>query len=149
MSNTKREWIPCRICEHYYNEECDNKVISNCKFKPTNDFIQFLSNRNLRLSEYDNYLSPTIYFVNDNYVIPNDNTYIDLRDKSIDDILLFISKTKFGKKIILPIEEEYRNAIYNNEWVMKYYHIKMLLSKEFSKKDIKYKLDQRFSIEYY
>jgi len=153
MSNIKREWSSCKICEHYYNEICDKIVKKECSFKPSNDFIQFLATNNLQLLNKDNYLQPTIYFVDKDFDISlieeNKDKQIDLRNEPIGIIVPFLSSTKFGKTVFVLIDEEYRNTIYNNDWIMKFYFVRIALNKEYYTKFTKYKLDQRFNIMYF
>ena len=153
MSSFKREWSVCKICEHYYNETCDKIVKKECNFKPSNDFIQFLSVNNLQLTTKDNYLQPVIYFVEKDFDISlieeNKDKQIDLRNESIENIVPFLSSTKFGKVVFISIDEEYRNVIYNNDWVMKFYFVRIALDKKYATKYSKYKLDQRFNIMYF
>lgn len=153
MSNIKREWSACKICEHYYNETCDKIVKKECSFKPSNDFIQFLATNNLQLSNKDNYLQPVMYFVEKDFdislieEIPEKR--IDLRNESIENVILNLSSTKIGKVVFVSIDEEYRNTIYNNDWIMKFYFVRIALNKEYYTKYTKYKLDQRFNIMYF
>lgn len=153
MSNIKREWSACKICEHYYNETCDKIVKKECNFKPSNDFIQFLAVNNLQLSNKDNYLQPVMYFVEKDFnislieEIPEKR--IDLRNEKVENIISILSSTKFGKVVFVSIDEEYRNTIYNNDWIMKFYFVRIALNKEYYTKFTKYKLDQRFNIMYF
>lgn len=153
MSTLKREWSACKICEHYYNETCDNIVKKECSFKPSNDFIQFLATNNLQLTHKDNYLQPVIYFVDKDFDISlieeNKEKRIDLRNESIENVILNLSSTKFRKVVFVSIDEEYRNIIYSNDWIMKFYFVRIVLNKEYSKRFTKYKLDQRFRIIYF
>lgn len=153
MSTLKREWSLCKICEHYYNETCDKIIKKSCDFKAANDFIQFLAKNNLQLTTKDNHLQPVIYFVENNFDISlieeNPEKWIDLRNESLDNIIPLLSSQKFGKVVFISIDEEYRNIIYNNDWMMKFYFVRMALDKEYTNKYIKYKLDQRFEIFYF
>lgn len=153
MSCIKRDWSQCKICEHYYNETCDKIVKKECSFKPSNDFIQFLAANNLQLSNKDNYLQPVMYFVEKDFDISLieeiPEKIIDLRNEQVENVISILSSTKFGKVVFISIDEEYRDAIYNNDWIMKFYFVRMALDKKYATKYTKYKLDQRFVIMYF
>lgn len=153
MSSIKREWSQCKICEHYYDEECDKFVKKDCNFKPSNDFIQFLAVNNLQLIQKYNDLQPTLYFTEQDFdlsLIEEDNEKrIDLRNEDINNIISLLRSTKIGKTVFLSISEDVRNLIYNNDWIMKFYFVKMALNKEYATQFTQYKLDQRFDVKYF
>lgn len=153
MNSIKREWSQCKICEHYYDEECDKFVKKDCNFKPSNDFIQFLAVNNLQLIQKYNDLQPTLYFTEQDFdlsLIEEDNEKrIDLRNEDINNIISLLRSTKIGKTVFLSISEDVRNLIYNNDWIMKFYFVKMALNKEYATQFTQYKLDQRFDVKYF
>lgn len=149
MSEFRREWNPCKVCKKYYDYGCDSGIKNCKKFIPENSFRNFLALnnydiKNLGMSELDK-----IYLVDDNVDIVNvvnyDKEILDLRNYDIGKILnILIYGIDFCHVFILPIDSNIRDSLYNNDYVMSHYDIKMVLSTDI-KKTLKYRLDQRFN----
>lgn len=142
MSNLKREWNPCKVCKKYYEYTC-NSDIKNCKnFILDNSFKNFLFTRN-------NYNLDKIYFLDKDIKLNTKDLYnkdiIDLRNNSFEKIsekLLY--GLDFIHIFILSIDDETRDFIFNNDYIMSNYEINMVVDDNI-KKSLKYRLDQRFS----
>ncbi len=146
MSNLKRDWNPCKICRKYYTYECSSSIKNCKKFIPDNSFRNFLALNNKQIVSLSTYDLDKIYFVDKNFKIVNNiGIFADLRNSSFDDIK---EKLHYGVDFIhifiLSIDEETRNFIYNDDYIMSHYDITMLLSSDI-KQSLKYRLDERFN----
>lgn len=142
MGDLRRNWDPCKVCKKYYEYTC-NSGIKNCKdFKLDNSFINFLFTRN-------NYNLDKIYFLDKDIKLDIKNLHnkeiVDLRNNSFEKISekLFYG-LDFIHTFILSIDDETRDFIFNNDYIMSHYEINMVVDDNV-KKSLKYRLDQRFS----
>lgn len=168
QSTLRREWNPCKICAYLDNEnfedtckECiETKVEDHPGFYPANDFQQFLKKNNYILSEPETrfsresipiiVLSDSLYAVNDNRNLFSENykvnlDYFEKLENNPKDIVYELSSL-YDYNVIynLPIDKEYRDAIYKNEYIMRWYLVYMLYNDSDKKKSLQYKLDNRF-----
>lgn len=142
MSNLKREWNPCKICKKYYTYECSSSIKNCKKFIPDNSFRNFLAINNYSLVK--NYDLDKIYFIDKDTKINLNEESLDLRNASLDtikDILHF--GRDFCHTFILDINDDIRDFIYNDDYIMDHYDITMLLSSNI-KQSLKHRLDERF-----
>lgn len=92
----------------------------------------------------------TIYFfVEKDYVISGPPcNYLDknLLSNSYEEILNELSpeNIKLATTYYVPIDKELRDLIYKNNFIMTHYDIYMKISNEMNKKNIDYRLDERF-----
>ena len=148
MSDLKREWNPCKVCKKYYDYSCEHSIgIKNCKkFIRENSFVNFLALNNKQIVSKGPGDLDRIYFVDKDFNVgKGTGVFVDLRNSSFDDIK---EKLHYGLDFIhifiLSIDEETRNFIYNDDYIMSHYSIKMLISSDV-RKTLKYRLDERFS----
>ena len=147
MSELKKYWNPCKVCKKYYDYECSSSIKNCKKFIPDNSFRNFLTTNGygiveLRLNGLDK-----IYFLDkDNKFSFNDGT-LDLRKSSLEEIKDILHYGRdFCHTFILDINDETRDFIYNDDYIMGHYDVKMLVSSNI-KESLKYRLDERFGFE--
>ena len=150
MSNVKREWNPCKLCKQYYDEKCDNVVKHECKFIPVNDFSQFLFTHNFQLNYKTYEYKPFIYLIERDSKYLTDITIREgYKAKLIDpqkENAIYILKENDDFKTVFFIynDEDIRDKIYNNYFIMTTYSIGMLLPKDIIKENIESRIDGRF-----
>lgn len=146
MSDLKREWKPCEICKKYYDYSCENiSDIKNCKkFIPENSFKNFLAKNYLKIINSGSKDLDIIYFINKEISIKNLDCH-DLRGKSFENIKEILHYGEdFIHCFILNIDDKTRDFIYNDDYIMSHYDIKMIIDNDV-KKTLKYRLDERFN----
>lgn len=164
-STVRREWDPCKICAYLDNENFENtckeceetKTEDHPSFYPANDFQQFLKKNNYKLDISQNrfdfevcpiiILSDSLDIIDKNINLFNDFYNIDKEYYKInihDTIEELKNSYKLHTIYILSIDKETRNAIYNDEFIMKHYLIYLLYDDSDKRKSLKYKLDKRF-----
>lgn len=144
MGDLKRQWNPCKVCKKYYNYSCPESI-KNCKdFIPENSFRNFLANNRLQIVHSKPGDLDTIYFIDKNINIDNLDCH-DLRTKSLENIEEILHYGEdFVHCFILNIDDETRNFVYNDDYIMSNYHINMVIDSNI-KKTLKYRLDERFN----
>jgi len=147
MGDLKRAWNPCKICKKYYDYNCDNNCSKQCyEFVPENSFLNFLAVNNKKIIDAGRYTElDRIYLVEDNFKAGEGfGAFADLRKCSFDIIKeKLYGGVDFIHIFILPIDKETRDFIYNDDYIMSHYNIKMIISDNV-KKTLKYRLDERF-----
>lgn len=150
MSDLKRKWNPCKICKKYYDYSCCESI-KNCKnFIPDNFFRNFLSLNGYEIGPLFGQPLDTIYFIDDEVKIPEGiKDFANLRNKDLNTIRETLHyKVDFIHIFFLSINDEIRDFIYNDDYIMSHYKINMVIDSNI-KKSLKYRLDERFSyIEY-
>lgn len=147
MGDLKRAWNPCKVCKKYYDYTCENKCTKNCyEFVPENSFLNFLAVNKMEIITTRRYTElDRIYLVEDNFKAGEGfGAFADLRKCSFDIIKeKLYDGVDFIHIFVLSINKETRDFIYNDDYIMSHYNIKMLISDDV-KKTLKYRLDERF-----
>lgn len=146
MGDLNRVWTPCKICSKYYDFTCEgiNNVKKCKKLKLDNSFRNFLVKNHYEVINLRSYDLDKIYFIDNDFPQPRLTDTYDLRNKSLKEIE---ETLKYGMDFIhtfiLSIDDDVRDFIYNNDYIMGHYNIQMVVDNNI-KKSLKYRLDRRF-----
>jgi len=146
MGDLNRVWTPCKICSKYYDFTCEGiDNVKKCKkLKLDNSFRNFLAKNHYELINLRSYDLDKIYFIDNDFPRPRWTDTYDLRNKSLEEIEEILKYgMDFIHTFILSIDDDVRDFIYSNDYIMGHYNIKMVVDNNV-KKSLKYRLDGRF-----